>query len=245
MMRVLIAEPQTLVRKLLHVLLDADSDFEVVAEAEVGSEVIEKLQRGRVDALILNISTPRISGLDLIVRAKATCPKLAILVLCMHSNTQLVSQAFKSGASGYITAMHTPDEFLSALRKVAGGGRYIDPAIAENMLLDSVSGHQEETHAHLSPRELEIFRLLVTGRCVNDIAGQLAISSKTVSSHKKKLMEKMHFSGMADLMRYAVQRRLFDEQDMATPQNPLGAYFANISPKSGTPPDDLTFQLLN
>jgi DNA-binding NarL/FixJ family response regulator len=207
----MIAEKQTLVRKLLRVLLEADPDDEVVAEAEIGSEVIEKLQRVAVDALIVNISVPGISGIDLIVRAKATRPKLAILVLCMHSNPQLVTQALKSGAGGYISTMHDPDEFLSALRKVADGGRYIDPTIAENILLDSVSGNQE-MHSHLSQRELEIFRLLVAGKGVNDIADQLAISNKTVSSHKKNLMEKMHFSGMADLMRYAVQRRLFDEQ---------------------------------
>ena len=102
-------------------------------------------------------------------------------------------------------------------------------------------GSPSETHTHLSLRELEIFRLLVRGKKINEIAHQLAISNKTVSSHKKRLMEKMHFCSMADLMRYAVQRRLFDEQDMARPHE----HFTNISAKDGIPSDDLKYQLLN
>ncbi len=220
MTRVLIAEKQTLVRKMLRILLDADPGFEVVSEASIGSEVLEKLQRIEIDTLILNIATPGISGIDLIIRAKAARPKLAILVFCMHSDTQLVSQALKNGATGYISIMHDTDEFLDALRKVSAGGRYIDPAIAESLLLDSVSGNDEPIHSRLSQRELEIFRLLVAGKSVNAIADQLAISNKTVSSHKKKLLEKMHFSGMADLMRYAVQRRLFDDHELTFEQDP-------------------------
>jgi PAS domain S-box-containing protein len=221
MTRVLIAEKQTLVRKMLRILLDADPDFEVVAEAAVGSEVIEKLQRVEINTLILNISLPGISGIDLIIRAKAICPKLDILVVCMHSDTHLVTQALKNGAGGYISTMHEPEEFLNALRKVTGGGRYIDPAIAESMLIESVSGTGDEPeHSRLSQRELEIFRLLVTGKAINEIADLLIISNKTVSSHKKKLMEKMHFSGMADLMRYAVQRSLFDDQGFTFDHDP-------------------------
>jgi DNA-binding NarL/FixJ family response regulator len=220
MTRILIAEKQTLIRKMLRILLDADPDLEVVAEAAVGKEVIEKLQRFEVDTLILNISLPGISGIDLIIRAKAICPKLKILVLCMHSDTQLVTQALKNGAGGYISTMHEPDEFLNALRKVAGGEIYIDPAIAESMLLDSISGGDDPEHSRLSQRELEVFRWLVAGKHINEIAEQLIISNKTVSSHKQNLMEKMHFSGMADLMRYAVQRSLFDDHAITFEQAP-------------------------
>lgn len=211
MARVLIAEKQTLVRKMLRILLDADPDFEVVAEATEGSEVIEKLQRFEINSLILDLSMPGISGVDLIIRAKAIRPELGILVLSMNSDTQLITQALKHGARGYISTMHEPEEFLNALRKVAGGGRYIDAGIAESLLLHSISGEDEPIHSRLSQRELEIYRLLVSGKSVNQIADELIISNKTVSSHKKKLMEKMHFSSMADLLRYAVQRSLFDE----------------------------------
>ena len=212
MIKVLIAEKQMLVRHLLRNLLAADVHFEVVAEASNGSEVVEKLQQLEVDVLILDVTMPGLPGLELITRAKAIRPNLDILVLCKHSGTQLISQALKNGARGYITTLHSPDEFISALRKVAGGGRYIDAAISEDMLLQSISGDDEPIHACLSQRELEIFRLLVAGNTVNKIADQLVISNKTVSTHKMNLMGKMHFSGMADLMRYAVQSHLFDEQ---------------------------------
>ena len=215
MAQVLIAEKQTLIRKMLRVLLDADPDFDVVAEATEGNEVIEKLQHFEINSLILDISMPSISGVKLIIRAKAIRPNIGILVFGMNSDTQLITQALKNGARGYISTMHAPNEFLNALRKVSGGGRYIDAVFAESMLLHSISGEDEPIHSRLSQRELEIFRLLVSGNSINQIADQLIISNKTVSSHKKKLMEKMHFSGMADLMRYAVQRRLFD--DCATP----------------------------
>jgi DNA-binding NarL/FixJ family response regulator len=214
MSRVLIAEKQTLVRKMLRILLDADPDFEVVAEATEGAEVIDNLQRLEINSLILDLAMPGISGIDLIIRAKAIRPDLGILVLSMNSDTQLVTQALKNGARGYISTMHEPEEFVNALKKVAGGGRYIDALIAESILLHSISGEDEPIHNRLSQRELEIYRLLVSGQSVNQIADQLIISNKTVSSHKKKLMEKMHFTSMADLMRYAVQRSLFDTHEL-------------------------------
>lgn len=214
MTRVLIAEKQTLIRKMLQLMLKADSDFEVVAEAADGGMTIERLQQSDIDLLIMNISMPGTSGVDLIVRAKAVNPKLSILVFSMSSDTQLVTLALKSGAGGYISTMHEPDEFKSALRKVASGGRYIDSAIAEGLLIESISGNDKPRHSCLSQRELEIFRLLVEGKVANEIANLLIISNKTVSSHKKKIMVKMHFSSIAELMRYAVQHKLFDDGDV-------------------------------
>lgn len=212
MTRVLIAENQTLIRKLLGKLLEADSGFTVVAEAENGKEVISNLQRAEIDLLILNMVIPGISGVHLITRAKASRPGVEILIISMHSDIQLVVQAFKNGAGGYISTMHTPDEFMYAVRKVTKGERYIDPALAESMVLHSVTDEESPVHSRLSQRELEIYRQLVSGKNVNQIAEQLAICNKTVSSHKKNLMQKMHFSTMADLMRYAVQGNLFDDQ---------------------------------
>ncbi|TAJ79483.1 MAG: response regulator transcription factor [Gallionellaceae bacterium] len=211
MARVLIAEKQTLLRKMLRLMLDAAPGFDVLAEAADGGEVIEKLQRFDIDLLILDMPLPGISGVDLIARAKAVNPELTILILSTRADTWFVTQALKNGALGYISTMRDPEEFVNALRKVSCGGRYIDPSIAEEILLHSIAGDDEPIHRRLSQRELEIFRMLVSGKNINQIADQLIISNKTVSSHKKKLMEKMHFSGMADLMRYAVQRRLFDE----------------------------------
>lgn len=248
MAHVLIAENQTLFRQMLRRLVEADSDFAVVAEAENGCEVIEKLQRFEIDVLVLDLSIPGISGIDLIIRAKALDPELVILVLSMHPENRVITQALRNGANGFISTMCGPDEFLNALRKVAGGGRYIDPAIAERMLLENAAGDDETMHTHLSQRELEVFRLLVAGKGVNEIADQLIISNKTVSSHKKNLMEKMHFCGMADLMRYAVQRRLFDdpntsfEPDMQLLRNTAETLVPYTAP-TAIPPENLEHEL--
>lgn len=242
MTHVLVAENQTLIRQMLKRLVETDSNFEVVAEADNSCEVIDKLQRFKVGLLVLDLTSPDIFGIDLIIRAKALDPKLAILALSMRPENKLITQALKNGANGFISTMCSPDEFLNALRKIADGGRYIEPSIAERMLLENTASDDETKHSHLSQRELEVFRLLVAGKGVNDIADQLIISNKTVSSHKKKLMEKMHFCGMADLMRYAVQHRLFDdpnttfEQEMQLLRNTaeaLAPYIARpIPPKS-------------
>ena len=213
MTRVLIAEAQTLYRQTLRVILDADPDFEIVGEAASGNEAIAKIPLCNVDSLIMNMSLPGISGVDLIVRAKAINPNLSILVSCLHYDDQLITQALKNGASGYISVMRDLNEFLTALRKISCGGCYIDPSIAENMLLNNISDDDKPIHSRLSPRELQVFRLLAAGKSLNAIADQLIVSNKTVSSHKKKLFEKMHFSGMADLMRYALQRELFDDRN--------------------------------
>lgn len=211
MSRVLIAERQTLVRKMLRTLLLGCAEFDDAVEASDGNEVIELLRRYAIDTLVMDMSLPGISGIDLISRCLAIHPKLIILVLSMHPDPQMVTQILKSGAHGYISTMHSPDEFISAVCKINSGARYIDPAIAEAILLYTISGEDAPVHVRLSQRELEIYRLLVSGRNITQIADQLIISNKTVSSHKKNLMQKMHFSSMADLMRYAVQHRLFED----------------------------------
>lgn len=211
MARVLIAEKQTLIREMLRNLLETDSYFGLVCEAADSAGVMSKIKQLEVNLLILDTTIPGMSWLELIIQAKAACPELAILVLSKNPDTQLVSQAFKNGARGYISTMQNSEEFFKAMQKVAEGGRYIDSVIAESMTLDSISGNDKPIHSRLSQREYEIFRLLVAGKNINQISEQLNISNKTVSAHKKNMMQKMHFSNMVGLMRYAMQHKLFDE----------------------------------
>ncbi|MFA5825660.1 MAG: response regulator transcription factor [Gallionellaceae bacterium] len=219
MTKILLAERQTLIRQVLKMLLETDPGFEVVAEAKDGNEVFSKLRQFEVDLLLVDLTMADIAGLELIARASAICPDMKILVLQKHAGSQLVTQALRNGVRGFITTNQDSTEFLKALHKVADGARYIDPDIAESMLIDNVTGDDKSMHTRLSPRELEIFRLLVAGHGVNDIADLLIISNKTVSSHKKMLMGKMHFSSMADLMRYALQRNLFEENAIVFEQD--------------------------
>ncbi|MFA5824600.1 MAG: response regulator transcription factor [Gallionellaceae bacterium] len=212
MIRVLIADDHAVVRQGLKMIFALCPDIEVLAEAVDGDGIIQHL-RGTTDfnLLLMDMNMPGVSGIGLIERIKMCRKTLPILVFSMQNDPHIVVRALKSGASGYIAKDKDPAILLEAIRKVADGGKYIDPVVAEQMVFEGLSNEQSVPHAHLSDRELEVFRLLVVGKGVNEIADQLIISNKTVSSHKKRLMEKMHFSGMADLMRYAVQRRLFDD----------------------------------
>ena len=208
MIRLLIADDHAIVRGGLKQIFALAPDFEVVGEAVNGSEVLERLRLDPFDLLLLDLNMPGISGADLIERVKAHKADLPILVLSMHNEPQVAARMLKAGASGYITKDCEPDILLAAIRKVAGHGKYIAPDLAERMVFDVTSTAQRPPHRLLSDREMEVFRLLTSGKGVNEIATQLAISNKTVSTHKIRLMEKMNLSSMADLMRYAMEHRL-------------------------------------
>ena len=208
MIRLWIADDHAIVRCGLKQIFALMPDFEVVAEATNGSEVLACLRQACFDLLLLDMNMAGISGSDLIARVKAHQPDLPILVLSMHNEPQVAARALKAGASGYITKDCEPEILMAAIRKVAARGKYIDPDLAEKMVFDVTSSAQQPPHSLLSERELEVFRLLTTGQGVNDIASQLAISNKTVSTHKVRLMEKLNLTSLADLMRYAMQHNL-------------------------------------
>ncbi len=160
--------------------------------------------------LLLDLTMPGVSGTDLIGRIKANYPTLPMLIFSMHNEAQIAASTIRAGASGYIAKDNDPEILLEAIRRVAGGGKYIDPLLAEQLAFDALIPEQRMPHALLSDREFEVFHLLVDGRRVNEIAEQLAISNKTVSTHKLNLMQKMKLDSTADLVRYAAQHNLFD-----------------------------------
>lgn len=208
MIRLLIADDHAIVRGGLKQIFALVPDFEVVGEAVNGAEVLERLRQLPFDLLLLDINMPGVSGPDLIARVKAQQADMPILILSMHNETQVATRVLKAGANGYITKDSEPDILVAAIRKVAAGGKYIVPELAEKMVFDGTSSGEQLPHMQLSNRELEVFRLLTTGKGVNDIAEALCISNKTVSTHKVHLMEKLKLSSMADLMRYAMQHDL-------------------------------------
>jgi len=208
MIRLLIADDHAIVRGGLKQLIALDPDMQVAGEATCGAEVLERLRQQPIDLLLLDLNMPGISGTDLIARVKAHQPELPILVFSMHNEPLVASRMLKAGANGYITKDCEPDILLAAVRKVAAHGKYIDPGIAERMAFDATSTAERPPHARLSDRELQVFRLLITGQTVNAIAAQLSISNKTVSTHKTHLLEKLNLTSMAELMRYAMQHGL-------------------------------------
>lgn len=210
MIRLLIADDHAIVRSGLKQVFALAPDLEVVGEAVNGNEVLENLRRQLPDLLLLDLNMPGLSGPDLIARIKAHWARLPILVLSMHNEAQVASRVLKAGANGYVTKDSEMDVLLGAIRRVAGGGKFIAPALAEKLVFDLTLGDDRPAHHALSDRELEVFRLLVAGKGVNDIAEQLCISNKTVSTHKTRLMEKLNLESTADLVRYAMQHGLLD-----------------------------------
>jgi DNA-binding NarL/FixJ family response regulator len=208
MIRLLLADDHALVREGLKQLFALTTDISVAAEATNGAQVLDALRRQPVDLLLLDMTMPGISGPDLITRVVAQEPHPPILVLTMHNEPQIARRALGAGASGYLTKDSDPALLLSAIRKVASGGRFIDPTLAESMVFNNGGAAAENSHEHLSDREFQILCLLAKGVGVNDIATQLSISNKTVSTHKARLMEKMRFTSNADLVRYAVSKDL-------------------------------------
>lgn len=210
MIRLLLTDDHALVREGLKQLFALTGDIVVSAEATNGTQLLEALRRERVDLVLLDMTMPGISGPELIARILAHDHPPPILVLSMHNEPQIARRALAAGAAGYLTKDNNPELLLAAIRRVAGGGRFLDPALAEAMAFEASGSTPAPDHGSLTDREFQIMGLLARGQGVNEIADQLAISNKTVSTHKARLMEKMGFASSADLVRYALDHRLID-----------------------------------
>ena len=212
MIRVVIADDHTILREGLRQLLTSAPDMQVVGEAADGFEVMARVRGEPFDVLILDMSMPGRSGIELIKLVKAERPKLRILVLSMHEEEQYAVRAIKAGASGYVTKDSAATQLVNAIRKVATGGAFISAEVAEQLALGAMPDAQGPLHAKLSDREYEVFLLLVAGVSVSDIAARLNLSAKTVSTHKARLMEKLGMDNQADLVRYALRHNLGDDR---------------------------------
>lgn len=211
MTRVLVADDHAIVREGLKRILENQEGIEVAGEATNGHEVLERVREGGFDILMLDLSMPGKSGIELIKQVKDESPKLRVLVLTMHEEDQYAVRAIRAGASGYLTKESAPGQLVSALRRLAQGRLYISPNVAEQLALEVQTHDDEAPHRHLSDREFEVFQLLVAGRSISDIAGQLHLSVKTVSTHKTRILQKMSMASVADLVRYAILHRLSAE----------------------------------
>jgi len=213
--RVVIADDRTILREGLKQLLQSAGDLDVVGEAGDSHEVLREVRDRDFDVLLLDMSMPGRSGPELIKQVKTEKPKLRILVLSMHEEHQYAVRAIKSGASGYLTKESASTQLVSAIRKVASGGAFISAEVAEALALNAMPNADGPPHASLSDREYQVFRMLVAGVAVSEIAAALNLSAKTVSTHKARLMEKLGIANGADLVRYAMRHRLVDGEGAA------------------------------
>jgi DNA-binding NarL/FixJ family response regulator len=213
--QVLIADDHEFIRAGLKSILTSIADIEVIGEAASGHEVLQALRDNSPDALILDMSMPGLSGLELIKRIKTEWPKQRILVLTMHSNKQYAVRAIRAGATGFLSKASAAEELVAALRKIAAGRAYISPEIAEELALSQQPNSDIARHTLLSDREYHVFQLLVNGKSVGDIAASLNLSVKTVSTHKARILEKMSMTSTAELVRYAITEELSAGTDLA------------------------------
>jgi DNA-binding NarL/FixJ family response regulator len=212
MIRLVIADDHAIVREGLKRIVASAQGLNIVAEAADGTEVMQRVRELDFDVLVLDLSMPGRSGMELIKLVRAEKPKLRILVLSMHQELQYAVRAIKSGASGYLTKESAPGELEQAIRKIAGGGAYVTAEVAEQLALGAMPGSQTLPHESLSDREFEVFRLLAAGVSVTDIGARLKLSVKTVSTHKANLMQKMGLHNASDLVRYAIKHGLVDSE---------------------------------
>ncbi len=213
MIRILIVDDHAILRAgLKHILADS-GDIVVAGEAGNGLEALAKIRAERWDTMVLDMSMPGRSGIELIKQIKSEQPRLPILVLSMHQEDVYAVRALRAGASGYLCKDNAETQLEPAIRKVAGGGLFISPAVAEKLAVGMLQATRDDAPAHtrLSDREYEIFRYLAAGEGVTEIAHKLNLSVKTVSTHKFRIMQKMNLSNTADLIHYAIKHGLTDE----------------------------------
>lgn len=213
MTRVLLADDHAIVRDGLRRILESAAGLVVAGEAVNGDEVMARVRAGGFDLLLLDMSMPGKSGIELIKWVKATRPELAVLVLSMHQEDQYAVRAIRAGASGYVTKEAASALLVAAIRKVAEGGLYISPGAAEQLALTLRPQALDLPHQSLSDREYQVFGLLVDGATVSEIGMLLHLSGKTVSTHKARILEKMGMESVPDLVRYAMTHKLFEARD--------------------------------
>jgi two-component system, NarL family, invasion response regulator UvrY len=211
MITVLVADDHGIVRAGLKQILAGAGDLVAAGEAKDGQEVLRLVRERDWDLLLMDMSMPGRSGIDLIKQVKSEKPKLPILVLSMHQEHQYAVRAIRAGASGYLNKDSASELLVSAIRKVVRGGMFVSPTVAELLARETMRGTDAPPHTLLSDREFQVFSMIVQGKTVTDIAAELNLSVKTISTHKTHVLEKMKLSNSAELVRYAIAHQLLDD----------------------------------
>jgi len=210
MLKILIADDHAVVRRGLKQILEETSDIVVSGEATNSREVLEQVSAKSWDVLVLDITMPGRSGLDILREVKQLAPKLPVLVLSMHSEEQFASRVLKAGASGYLPKESAPEELVKAIRKVYGGSKYMSASQAEKLVSQFEPGGDKMPHEILSNREYEVLRLIASGKTVTQIAEDVRLSVKTISTYRSRVLEKMRMQNSAELTHYAIKNRLVE-----------------------------------
>ncbi len=212
MIRILIADDHAIVRQGLIQILAEESDMAVFGEATNASETLKNVHEQNWDIVILDITLPDRSGLDVLKELKNIRPRLPVLILSMHPEEQFAVRALKAGAAGYVTKESVPEELVKAIRKVLEGGKHVSPKLAEKLAVDLELKDESKRSLHeiLSPREYQVMCMITSGKRIKDIAEELYLSVKTVSTHRTRILEKMKMKNNVELTRYVLKNRIVD-----------------------------------
>lgn len=208
MIRILIADDHEMFREGIKRICEDNPDLVVAGEASNGNEVLDKVTKDEYDILLLDIAMPGLNGLDTLKQLKSLKPKLRVLVLSMYPEDEYAIRAIKAGAAGYLTKAKASRELMEAIKKVSSGGNYINASVAEKLLFDVKPEQSGPLHETLSDREYQIFSLIVKGKKVSEIAEELYLSVKTVSTYRVRILNKMNMKSTAELVKYAVEQKL-------------------------------------
>jgi DNA-binding NarL/FixJ family response regulator len=208
MIKVLVADDHAVVRRGLRDILSETGDILVGGEAATPADVMRLVREQRWDVVVLDINLPGKSGIELIGEIRRERPETGVIILTMYSEEQYAVRAIKGGAAGFLTKETAPDRLIEAIRKVASGGRYVSAELAETLASLFAGEAKGEPHERLSDRELEIMKMLASGKTVSQVAAELALSVKTISTHRARILRKMNMKTNAELTHYAVRSGL-------------------------------------
>jgi two-component system invasion response regulator UvrY len=208
MIRILIADDHAIVRRGLKQIILEEYPFAEINEVPDAEELVKKVIRENWDVVICDLNMPGRSGIDALKQIKQSFPKLPVLIMSMYPEDQYAIRALKAGASGYLSKVSIHDDLIKAIQTALRGKKFITPAIAEKVVETFGSEHDSPTHELLSDREFEVFKLLAEGKTISEIANQLSLSSNTISTYRSRVLEKMQIHSNADLIRYALERKL-------------------------------------
>lgn len=210
MTRILLVDDYAVVRQGLKQILGEPMADAVFEDAASGAEALEKAHAGDWDLVILDMSLPDKSGLDVLKELRLLLPKLPVLVISMHPEEQFAVRALRAGASGYVTKKTAAADIVQAVRRVLAGGRYVSPGLAERLAVEVRTSSEKAPHEALSDREYQVFRLLGMGHTVKEIGERLSLSPQTVSTHRSRILAKMGMTTNAELTQYAIRNRLLE-----------------------------------
>jgi len=210
MIRVCIVDDHAVVREGLKRIISESPGMVVTAEAADGHEALKVIQEQPCDVVLLDITMPRKNGMDVLKELRARSPKLSILVLSMHAEDQYAVRVLRAGAAGYLTKESAPEKLIEAIRKVGRGGKYLSAAVAERVIYELQSDTSQAPHAILSDREYQVMCMIGSGKTVTEISEELALSVKTVSTYRVRILEKLNMKNNAEVARYAIKEGLVD-----------------------------------